>query len=287
MEDVNNSSNFNLEEELAKVILANCLNGPLIRSGIRKKDGHLVLISSVRKNGENFYIPVLTIAEFLQKKFNNNTEFKDLENLKQSFEKLLFDLCDNERDIIKKKEEYVSLDGIRFLGIDGLCYYLGKRIDNLPTFTLGKKTPEDDALRDRWLISGSIAKDIDIGLNKQFELINLYPEQKHEVEKYPISVEQQIKVASRGGYKDTQQYSKAFINTSDGGNIISAAVNSASRWQRNNLQLCLQGFAKYCDKCNFVKDKCSNQSDVGIILNSSFGIDDSLETLGLSSEKGK
>ena len=289
----NNKIEFNLEEELAKVIIANCLTGPFIRSGIRKKDGSLVLISSVKKNGENFYIPVLRIAEFLKKKFNEDNEFKNLEDLKRSFEKLLFDIDENERELIKGKDNVIySVNGRRFLGIDGLCYYLGKRINNLPTFTLGKSTPEDNAFRDQWLISDKEAvKWIDRSLDRQFKLIDLYPDLKHEVDKYPIPTEEQEKVANQSinkKIKTIEKHGESFVNIIDENNeeynTVGAIVNGMSKWKKGNLNFYEKGIAKYCSRCNFVKNNCNNENSYYVILNSSFEISDDLKSLNSNSE---
>lgn len=301
-----NKIKFNLEEELAKVIVANCVTGFFIRSGIRKKDNHLVLISSVRKNGENFYIPVLTIAEFLKKKFNKDNEFKNLEDLKQSFEKLLFDIDENERELIKGKnvicringkltqgedDVIYSVNGRRFLGIDGLCYYLGKRIGNLPTFTLGKNTPEDNAFRAKGLISDKEAvKWIDRSLNRQFETVKLCFDPEYEVEKYPISLDEQENAARQCKDKEIKitKYGKSFFNVLEKNgeqyNTVSTIINDASSWKKNNLMLYQEGVAKYCNRCNYVPDRCDNKNSKLGIINSSFEINDNLKTLDSNSE---
>ena len=334
--EINNNATFNVEQELAKVILANCLNGPHIRSGIREKDGALVLISSVKKDGENFYIPISRIAEFLKEKFNEKKEFKDLESIKQSFEKVLFDIYNNETiseknaddnffskivNFFKKDKNQNSdstrnvKDSIRLLGIDGLCYYLGKRMDNLPTFKL-ENEEADKIFKTQQLISDT--NDIQLineNLNEQFKTINLYQNDTdnkiYTVNKYPISLEEQKKIATNFYNDDDDDnnneskiktYNKSFINhisrECEKENVLAQYVNKntnfskkySKEWLKENVvkknvnkktikkNTDEMPIEKYCNKCNFVPDKCPNRNNDIVIINSSFEINSKIDS---------
>lgn len=325
--EINNNATFNVEQELAKVILANCLNGPHIRSGIREKDGALVLISSVKKDGENFYIPISRIAEFLKEKFNEKKEFKDLESIKQSFEKVLFDIYNNEtiseknvnNNILNKVFNFFKTkqnqnnNGIRLLGIDGLCYYLGKRMNGLPTFKL-ENEEADKIFKTQQLISDiDKIQLINENLNEQFKTINLYQNDTdnkiYTVNKYPISLEEQKKIATNFYNDDDDNneskiktYNKSFINHIFGEyekeNVLARYVNEhtnfskkySKEWLKENVvkknvnkktikeNTDEMPIEKYCNKCNFVPDKCPNRNNDIVIINSSFEINSKIDS---------
>ena len=104
---------FNPEIELSKVLLANVLLGPFLFGGIRrlKTNNELVLVSAVYNNeGNNFYITIKQLLQYLQKTYNEGKPCRDLKDIKRCFSDCLNDLY----------KEY----GARFLGIDGFCAYL-------------------------------------------------------------------------------------------------------------------------------------------------------------------
>ena len=107
------NTDFDAETELSKVVLANVLFSDKLFGGIRCliSNNELVLVSAVyNKNGNNFYITIKQLLQYLQETYNECKPCKDLEDIKRCFSACLNDLY----------EAY----GARFLGIDGFCAYL-------------------------------------------------------------------------------------------------------------------------------------------------------------------
>ena len=86
---------FNPEIELSKVLLANVLLGPFLFGGIRrlKTNNELVLVSAVYNNeGNNFYITIKQLLQYLQKTYNEGKPCRDLKDIKRCFSDCLNDL---------------------------------------------------------------------------------------------------------------------------------------------------------------------------------------------------
>lgn len=79
---------FDPEIELSKVVLANVLLGPSLFGGIRRlrENGELVLVSAVYNNkGDNFYITIKQLLQYLQKTYNKGKPCRDKRYKKMFF----------------------------------------------------------------------------------------------------------------------------------------------------------------------------------------------------------
>ena len=97
-----NGAIFDAETELSKVVLANVLFSAELFGGIRclRSNNELVLVSAVyNKNGNNFYITIKQLLQYLQETYNENKSCKDLKDIKKCFSACLNDLYkDMEQD---------------------------------------------------------------------------------------------------------------------------------------------------------------------------------------------
>ena len=241
------TNEFNVEEELSKVILANCLTSHMIIAGIRKLKGtdKYVLISTVdkvkirkkKKERKNFYIPVSDIANFLKDNFNNKKDFKNLDELKNSFKDLLFSI---HKEI-----------GIRGLGIDGLCYYLGSHMGtDLPGFNMSnykrytysfdnnnekKKMSiyqvENQKTENKKSENPKLEDLIKFDLYDKFDACDILYDKSYEVDTYPITIEEQKEWAQKNHYDvvDDPNDKSCFIKIKDGNNgmcnVVASMVN--------------------------------------------------------------
>ena len=79
---------FDPEIELSKVVLANVLLGPSLFGGIRRlqENNELVLVSAVYNNkGDNFYITIKQLLQYLQKTYNKGKPCRDKRYKKMFF----------------------------------------------------------------------------------------------------------------------------------------------------------------------------------------------------------
>lgn len=241
------TNEFNVEEELSKVILANCLTSHMIIAGIRKLKGTdtYVLISTVnkvkirkkKKERKNFYIPVSDIANFLKDNFNNKKDFENLDELKNSFKNLLFSI---HKEI-----------GIRGLGIDGLCYYLGRHMEKiLPGFNMSnykRYTYSFDSNNEKkkmsiYQLENPESEDLKKSyLYNTFDDCNILYDKSYEVDAYPITIEEQKKWAKEHNYDVVEDPNdkSCFIKIKDRNNgmwcnVVASMVNEQTTANKYN-----------------------------------------------------
>lgn len=278
-----NSDTFDVEMELSRVILANCLLCPEMIAGIRRLAGQpntLVVVSSVKKAKKNFYIPVHSIVEYLSQTYNNGQTFDDLEPLKDCFGQLLNDIC--------RDKQF----GIRFLGLDGVCCYLGTKLEDLPIFQMPIKTQDG--------MKYTIDKKKMAKIFEDEEIRFPGGQRKYEVKNHPITKDEQKDIIS-----DISKVSgcpatlieclqccgcMSFVDSGDNyanliwnipcylherHDTIAYKVNASTKIDRRELGY---HYAKYCPTCNRAGVQCPYENRYKKV-DASFEIDDNKEVV--------
>ena len=281
----NSNGTFDAVEELSKIIVANCLMHDTLLAGIKKckKTGQSVVVSSVKKKKKNFYIPVRSIVEYLSQTYNDSNEFADLYTLKYCFSRLLNDICND------KQKKF----GIRFLGLDGVCCYLGTKLNDskLGFFKLPIKSTDSSGMI--YAIDNDKMRTLFTDEYIDFSDGNKSP---YEVADYPIDKQEQkniindaskitgypsilIKCLQCCGCARFEEHDNNYYNivvnvpcvVSNQFDPIAFKVNTSAKINRRRDD---KYYSKYCPKCNRVNDgyRCA-YLDATRYIDSSFEID--------------
>ena len=180
------NTDFDAETELSKVVLVNVLFSDKLFGGIRclRSNNELVLVSAVyNKNGNNFYITIKQLLQYLQETYNECKPCKDLKDIKRCFSACLNDLY----------EAY----GARFLGIDGFCAYLYTKMfkdinDNNQLINV-KIKKNNVNINNRNYVRDLYTLDEDSLSNLFSDYCIEFDKNQYLIDEYPISLEEQQK----------------------------------------------------------------------------------------------
>ena len=295
------NTDFDAETELSKVVLVNVLFSDKLFGGIRclRSNNELVLVSAVyNKNGNNFYITIKQLLQYLQETYNECKPCKDLEDIKRLYTKMFKDINDNNQLInVKIKKNNVNINNRNYvrdlytLDEDSLsnlfsdyCIEFDKNqylIDEYPISLEEQQKAFDDFVNNYIIIpynnkdfSGS--SDIKGFIHRVFEKKckskNQEPYSYKAVQEFDKFFDKEAMVI-RYSYVNNKGFLVCNCRFLEGKylvphldvNIIPKIVQSVST-----------GSKKYCSTCNFLDLTCPFINNYGScdVMNSSFIVDE-------------